>query len=243
MSLIKNSAWNIGAVLLPAIVAFPVLGIISRKLGIEAFGVFTLIYALLGFASLLDMGISRALVRAISISRYDLHCVKSYLLTASVTVVIIGSFFGVSLYLGREVVATFLNVTDSNFDSVVTSLSLASIAIPLLLLSLVWQSFLEGVERFQELSIIKIIMNTLISLFPLIAIMVEQSIVYAVLGVLVARFISLLVFYAYTSREFKDINSVIFDVDKLKTLSKFGGWLTVSNIISPMMNYFDRFLH
>lgn len=33
-----------------------------------------------------------------------------------------------------------------------------------------------------------------------------------------------------------------FDINTLKRLISFGGWITVSNIISPIMAYFDRFI-
>lgn len=43
-------------------------GFIARSLGLEKFGLFTLAYALVGYAGIFDMGLSRAVIRAIAIN-------------------------------------------------------------------------------------------------------------------------------------------------------------------------------
>ncbi len=64
MSMIKNSTWNILGVVIPSAIALPTMGVLSRLLGVEQFGLFTLAFAIVGYATLFDAGLSRAVIRA-----------------------------------------------------------------------------------------------------------------------------------------------------------------------------------
>lgn len=243
MSIIKDSAWNIIAIVIPTLVALPVLGILARMLGVELFGIFTLIFAILGYASVFDMGLSRALVRSISINRNSNVDIKEYLFTSSITVLLIGFIVSLVIFLFKVNIASLLNVSELIYADVVNCLQLISFVIPFLLLNIVWQSYLEGLERFKELSVLKVITNILLSVIPLLFLFIKNSIVFAVAGLALARLISFLVFYFYAYCELKQYYYYsLFNKCKLKELFKFGSWLTVSNVISPMMVYFDRFV-
>ena len=59
------------------------------------------------------------------------------------------------------------------------------------------------------------------------------------MGLLVARFLSLLLIKLYC-RDFS--SNFKFHHYVFKRLISFGGWVAVSNFISPIMSYFDRFI-
>lgn len=245
MSVIKNSYWNILAIIIPTAVAIPALGLLARLLGVESFGVFTLMFAFLGYASLFDMGLSRALVRSISINRASPTDIKEFLLVASILVCGIACLIGIFIYLFKNQIVEVFNVTPNVGIDVLKSLNYVSFSLPFLLLNIVWQSYLEGLERFKELSLLKVIANILVSIAPVLFVYLQSSIVMAVVGLLLARVVSFLIFYIYVSLELSKniITSVkYFNKVKLRELFKFGGWLTISNLISPMMVYFDRFV-
>ncbi len=52
--MIKNSTWNILGVVIPSAIALPTMGVLSRLLGVEQFGLFTLAFAIVGYATLFD---------------------------------------------------------------------------------------------------------------------------------------------------------------------------------------------
>ncbi|ELI9684351.1 flippase [Vibrio vulnificus] len=243
MSIIKDSAWNIAAIVIPTLVALPVLGMLARMLDVEPFGIFTLIFAILGYASVFDMGLSRALVRSISINRNSSVDIKEYLFTSSITVISIGCIVSLAIFQFKANIASLLNVTGFIYSDVINCLLWVSFVVPFLLLNIVWQSYLEGLERFKELSILKVATSILLSVMPLLFIFIKNTLVFAVLGLVFARLISFLVFYLYAFRELKGYSHYqFFNKVKLEELFRFGSWLTISNIISPMMVYFDRFV-
>lgn len=71
MSIIRNSVWNIAGYIVPAVITIPALGILGRVLGAETFGIFTLALAIVGYASIFDVGLSRAVIREVSLFRED----------------------------------------------------------------------------------------------------------------------------------------------------------------------------
>jgi len=242
MSLVKNSMWNILAVVLPTAIAIPSLGIIARSLGVELFGIFTLIFALVGYANIFDIGLSRAVVRAISLERGSINKIKKILFTASSVVLFVGSTASLLLYVFSFKLVILLNISIAYQKEVVFCFELMSFVIPVFLLNLVWLSYLEGLERFKELSIIRIMGNTLLSLLPLIGILISPNISSAVIGLLSARFITLLISVFYSKKELEHVSVPVFNYHVFRSLIHFGSWITVSNIISPIMTYFDRFI-
>jgi len=68
LSIFKNSFWNFFGQAAPfgvAIVVFPGL---ARNLGLERFGVLSLAWAMIGYVSLFDFGLGRALTQLVSVS-------------------------------------------------------------------------------------------------------------------------------------------------------------------------------
>lgn len=90
MSLIKNSSWNIVGYAIPAIFAIPALGFIARSLGTELFGVFTLALAIVGYASIFDAGLTRAVTREIALCTNGEENKKKY----NINIVMLLAHFG-----------------------------------------------------------------------------------------------------------------------------------------------------
>jgi O-antigen/teichoic acid export membrane protein len=144
MPLIKNSIWNILAVIIPTIIAIPVLGVLARKLGIELFGVFTLVFALMGYASIFDAGFSRAVVREIALERKSPLVIKNVLFTASTFIFLLGLLAALLLFFFSSGLTLLLNVSNVYYEDVTYSLKLVSFIIPVFLFTLIWLSYLEG---------------------------------------------------------------------------------------------------
>ncbi len=66
MSLRRNTLWNLAGNGLPLIAAAVAIPFTLHQLGNEAFGVLTLIWALIGYFSLFDMGVGKALTYELS---------------------------------------------------------------------------------------------------------------------------------------------------------------------------------
>ena len=241
MSLIKNSFYNIVGFAIPTLVAIPCLGIMSRWLSVEEFGIFILSFSLLGYASIFDGGLSRAVTREIAIFRdNELEKVK-ILANANLLISIFSLIASILLYIFSGNIASLLNTSPLYLDSVIISIKLLSLAIPFYLLNLIWLGYLEGVEDFLIVNFQKTIGNTLIILFPLFFCFFEKNLIYAVSGILVGRIISLIVTFIICNKIIMRARCE-FNKYVVIRLFKFGGWITISNIVSPIMVYMDKFI-
>jgi len=241
MSIIKNSIWNIGGYIIPAIVTVPALGIMGRYLGAELFGVFTLALAVVGYASIFDAGLTRAVIREISIFREDHHERLRIISTSTTIILILGLFAASLLFFFSDSITTILKISEILHSEVNGSLKILSLSIPLFLITQIWLSILEGEEKFAILNIYKTITGTCIALLPALFTIINPTLQFAIIGLVLSRFICfvLTLFLCW-----KDITSAKLSIHRetIKRLFMFGGWITVSNIISPVMAYFDRFI-
>lgn len=240
MKLIKNSILNIGGIVIPMLVAIPSMGFVARMLGIERFGIFTIFFTIIGYAGVFDVGISRAVIRMIALSRHNKTKMKEIINTALVAMFFLSIIAAVLIFINSGLIIDLLKVSMENRLDSVLSLCLLSIGIMPLMLTQVLNSYLEGVEEFRSINIQKIVATIIMSVLPLLLLLISNKLSMATLGVVIARYIAL--FIAYLS-----VNNLFFkfvrpSLETFKELISFGGWLTVSNIISPIMVNFDRFI-
>ena len=95
MKIAKNSFFNIAGYIIPGILSIPILGYMARELGIEEFGLFTIILALVGYASIFDVGITRSVIREIAIFKNNEEEVLKIISTSALLVLILGVAAGV----------------------------------------------------------------------------------------------------------------------------------------------------
>lgn len=241
MSLIKNSMWNLGGYVIPSLIIIPSLGYLARVLGPELFGIYTIAIAIVGYAGIFDVGISRAIIREIALFRNDLHERKKIISTASVFILTFSSVCMILLYLNMGELVRLLNVSDKYFSEVLSSLKLLLLTIPFFLVNQLWLSILEGDEKFANINLQRTISSSMIAGLPAVFVIFMHSLYSAILGLVIARLLSLLITYLVVLHSKIELGFT-FHKDTFKRLIFFGGWITVSNIISPVMVYFDRFI-
>ncbi|MDF5932884.1 oligosaccharide flippase family protein [Pseudomonas aeruginosa] len=229
-------------VLIPSLAALPAIGYLARVLGVENFGLLTLSFAIIGYASIFDLGLSRAVIREVALSSDKGSEVNRAVGTSSVVVTIAGFTCALLLYFNSERLASSLGVTAGNWPDVVLGLNYLSFAIVPLLLSTVWFSFLEGRGDFRNLNFLKIISGLAVAIIPAAWVWIsgDERFSVAMLGLVASRIFVMLLAYVFCVLPF-GLRVHVFDYFTFKRLINYGGWITVSNFISPVMVYFDRF--
>jgi O-antigen/teichoic acid export membrane protein len=69
MSLRRNILWNLAGAGLPLLAGAALIPFLVRESGIEVFGILTLVWALIGYFSLFDFGLGRALTQQVAQER------------------------------------------------------------------------------------------------------------------------------------------------------------------------------
>ncbi|HFK4065136.1 TPA: flippase [Kluyvera ascorbata] len=241
MSIIKNSIWNLIGYVIPSLIAIPALGYMARKLGPELFGIYTIAIAVVGYAGIFDMGLTRAITREIAIYRTNWDERKKIVASATLFLLTLSILGGFIVLIFSSSIVHFLNISATDFSDINNSFKLLAFSIPLFLLNQLWIAILEGDEKFKVVNIQKSFSSTFIAGMPALFVIYNGTLLSAVAGLVVSRIISLLIAFVLVRKEIMQ-SGMQPDVKTLKRLIFFGGWITVSNIISPAMVYFDRFI-
>jgi O-antigen/teichoic acid export membrane protein len=117
------------------------------------------------------------------------------------------------------------------------------LAVPMATLSGVLTGALQGRERFLELNLISVSGTVLFQLLPLASAMFWGADLGVLLpAALFARLLTLLFLYGRCRRQIFQGHPVTFVRAQAGQLLRFGGWVTVTSFVGPMMVILDRFI-
>lgn len=243
--LVKDSLFNflgLGAPLVAAVFAIPIL---IRELGGERFGLLTLIWAVVSYFGLFDLGLGRAMTQrtALALSSGRREEVVPVL------------WSGMSLLVGLGIVAgtVMIGLVDQGVAAVKSIPDIAeakragyamAFAMPFIIGTSGLRGALEGQSAFRLVNLIRLPMGLFTFLGPLVTIALGFRGLDQICYVLVAG--RVLGFAAHAVGVWTSLAT--FDRrleirrDFLRHLAVSGGWLSVSNVVSPFMGYFDRFV-
>lgn len=248
MSILRNSAWNVAGVIVPTLFAIPALAVYARVLGVELLGLLTLTFAIVGYATSFDFGLSRALIREVAINDGDPVAIRTLMGTAAVAVGAISLLLAAVVAVGVPTLVEYLKVSEVNRDDTTAALYWLCASIPPYLLSLVATSYFEGGERFAAVNLIRTSSAAMNAVAGVAFVLAVPTLTAVLAALCLTRWIACVAtFYVYgneinagSGRRALDIAR--FDRRALGTLVRYGSWLTVSNVIGPIMVYFDRFV-
>ncbi len=243
--LLRNVVMNFAGQGLPMIVALFAIPILIKSLGIDRFGVLTLIWVVVGYFSLFDIGLGRTLTKLVAenIGKGQEKKIPSLIGTA---LMLMGgvSLVGVILllFLTPWLVNPILNIPGFlRYEASVVFYILA-FSIPIVITTTGLRGILEAYQRFDIVNAIRIPMGLFTFLGPLAVLPFSKSLVAVVsvlvLGRMIACIVHLICCFFILPRLKKDI-----DIERslIRPMISFGGWLTVSNIVGPLLLYADRF--
>lgn len=228
--------------MLIGIVAIPY---IYEHIGVERIGVLTIIWALIGYFSIFDFGLGRAITQRIA-SLGPQHS-EERKKTIATTGVFLTLLIGV---VGSLVGLTALELTGvrwinsaTHLDSEIrSSLFLACIAIPATTATAGLRGVLEGEQKFKAINLLKIILGLSNFLGPMASIALFGPMLEYIVGALVVfRYVILGAHHFYAKHALGN-SAENLSRKETKQLFQFGGWMTLANIISPLMVVADRFV-
>jgi O-antigen/teichoic acid export membrane protein len=243
--LARNAVWNLlglGAPLLVAVVAIPPL---VRGLGSVRFGLLALSWALIGYSSLFDLGLGRALTRLVAEgSERGLEKDLSVIVWSALVLLAGFGLAGAAILgLAAAPLTSLLRVPPELHSEAVACFLMAAAMIPLVTLTAGLRGILEARRRFAGLSVLRALAGVLTFVAPLVAIHVTPSLPSALAALGVVRLASLAAHVALCAEyRFGLLAERRFAPSVTWPLFQFGGWLTISGLLSPLMVYADRFL-
>lgn len=243
--LIKNIGFNFiihGITVIAALVAVPH---IIRAIGVERFGVLTIMWSVIGYSSLLDLGLGRALTQVVSrklgAGRED---EVATVVWTSLSVILVLSLLAAGLMLlASETIVRLIRVSPKDFGEVLCSMRLLSLSLPFLIIIMGLKGVLESYQKFNITSVLRLPVLFFNYMAPLMIFPFTKSLFVLILVLVIGRIITAFGYLATVARLVPNFhNSRKFCRKQLMLLINVGRWTTISNLISPLMSYMDRFL-
>lgn len=230
---------------LPLLAAIAAIPFLLAALGTERFGLLSLVWILVGYFSFFDLGLGRSLTKMVAELRgsgreADLPSLCS---TGVAIVAVVGMAGGLLAAAALPWVDLWVDRPSGTLrEEARFSLLLVAVGVPLVVSTTALRGILEGFMHFRLLSAIRAPAGVLLFVAPCIGAFLSPRLDVAVCALLIGR---ILVLFAHLLPCQRVVRLSIKAIDHhrwARPMLHFGGWLTVSNIVGPVIVNLDRFL-
>ena len=242
----RNAALNLLGQVIPLLVGLVAIPYTIRGLGTVKFGVYVVAITVLYYSNLFDLGLTRATNKFVAgyLGRGEAHELSAFLSVAlsSETVAGLG---GLALAASLVPILTgrVVKIPSAEIAEAAKAFWILFLAVPLMLLAGIFRSVLEAAQRFELINCVSIPAAILNLLIPLIGLWAGFGLAGIMVLLVVAALAVMLVYRALCYRVFPNLRlKVSFDRKTVRRLLGFGLWVSVSNVLSPLLDYMDRFL-
>lgn len=245
--LARNTLYSLVGQCAPLLVAIFAIPLLIKGLGTDRFGLLTLAWMVISYFSLFDLGLGRALTQLVAekLGTGQDKQIPPLVWTSLLLMLVMGLVGALVVgLLSPWLTYKILKIPEALQRETLYSLWLLAVSIPVVTNTAGLRGILEAKQRFDLVSAVRIPMGVLMFLGPLPVLPFFPKNLFAVVAVLVV--IRLAVWLAYLLLCFSVMpalrNEVVLEPSAIGPLLRFGSWMTVTNIISPLMVYIDRLL-
>lgn len=236
--------WNFIGTFTPMIAAVVSIPMLIEEMGNARFGVLTISWMVVGYFSLFDLGLGRALTKVVAekIATQKEIEVPEIAYTALVLLVFLGLLGGGCIAISTpQLINGVLEIPAELKAETMTAFYYLAASIPVVVLATGLRGILEGYQRFGLVNLIRLPVGIFTFVAPLIVLPYSESIADIVLALVLVRLTSLLIFiFVYVAHY--PVFGLTYKINLVytKELLSYGGWMTVSHIIGPLLLYFGR---
>ncbi len=228
------------SLILPLLMAAYSIPYIIQKLGVGQFGLLTLVWSIFGYFSFFDFGISKTLTKRVAES--EIGSTESAIATRIGLVLLLG--LGViSGLLIAVCFPLFLNfVKIDGVQELLPVIPWLAFGMPLLMLGSGLRGVLEGLGNFSSPALARIILGVITFGLPVPLLSIWPALDVLVISLVAGRALTILT-QACACRSLLlmalRVNGTCADIRRILRLSS---WMMLSNLVSPLMMYADRFI-
>jgi len=243
--LTRNWILNLAGWIVPLSVALVAIPYVVRGLGAERFGVLSIASALLGYFGIFDLGLGRATTKFVAeaLARRESERLPQVVWTslwAQALFGLVGTLITVSFV--PIAVDRYLRISPALVRDTRISLIVLSTSLTVVLIGNALRGVLEAGQMFDIVNYVKVPTNTSMFLLPAIGVFFHLSLPGIVWLLVGARVVATISYLAACLRYFPSLRGQYLPHrNSMRPLLVYGGWVTVSNFITPLLAYIDRF--
>lgn len=244
-SIAKNTIYNLLGYGIPILFALVLIPPLVTGLGKERFGIMNLIWIIIGYFSFLDFGIGRSLTKVISekIGQNKSDQIPIIFWTALILMFSISLVVAlISIFFVPSLLNQFLNISTELKPETYKAFYAVSLSIPLIATTAGLRGVLEAYQQFFAVNFIRIVLGIFTFLGPLMVLFITDSLFWIVIFLIFVRIVICFSYFILCLRVNTQLKKEFgFNFNSFKPALKFSIWISLSNIIGPIILYSDRF--
>lgn len=244
MSIRRNTAYNLLGSVIPLAVSLVTIPIYLGLIGEARYGVLAIAWLLLGYFGLFDLGLGRATAQSIAVLRDSAAAERARTFWTALAMNLgLGVIGGLLIWpIAAYFFGHVFKVDEALRPEIQDAVPWLMLAVPMATVSGVFSGALQGRERFLELNLISVSGTAVFQLLPLAVAALGYVNLSALLpAALFARLVTLLLL-AWRCQDLTRGHRATIKLARARQLLRFGGWVTVSAFVGPMMVVLDRFI-
>jgi O-antigen/teichoic acid export membrane protein len=244
--LFRSTLWNLVGLVSPLLVAFFSIPLLIKGLGTDRFGVLSIAWIVISYFSLFDLGLGRAMTKLVAdkLGSGEEEEIPPLVWTSLILMLILGVVGALVVSLiSPWLVEDMLKIPEAIRAETLAAFYLSAASLPVVISTTGLRGLLEAKQRFDLANALRIPMGVFTFVGPLMVLPFSQSLLWTMVVLLVGRVAAWLAHFWLCLQVMPALlKGVQVNPELLGPLMKFGGWMTVTNIVGPLMAYSDRFL-
>lgn len=231
--------------IIPGLAMILTVPLYIRTIGDARYGVLTLVWLLIGYFGVFDLGFGRALTNRLAELPPQASAQRQQAFWTGLTLSLLAGLAGGILLFGMAY--GFLwghpSLAPLLKQETMPALPWAIVALPLATTLSVLSGALIGQKAFMSLNIGQIVGNLLFQLLPLaMALMFRPSLSTLIPAALLGRSSSLVLLAYFCRKQGLLSGYPQFSRPEIRHLLRYGGWVTVTALAGPLLTVVDRFV-
>lgn len=244
--LARNIIWNMLGVGLPTLAAVLAIPPLAGTLGEARFGLLSLAWMFIGYFTIFDLGLSLALTKIVSarIASQRSDSLTTLVGTALLAATLVAILSAAAVWLSApRLVTQIMNVPAALHGEALGVVYVLALSVPFVIIGSVLRGVLEAFQRFDLVNLVRLANGLYLFLGPLLVLPWTHDMPILVAVLAAGKAVSTLVFTVFCLRLIPGLRRGLpWRAAELRELFLFGGWITLGNIIGPILTYTDQFM-
>ena len=240
-----NFLFNVAGMVLPLAAALITVPIYITQIGAARYGILSVVWILLGYFGFLDFGLSRASANALArLGDAPARERAPVLMTALWLNLALGLAGGVVLFLvSSTLLARFAHLPPELSGEIADAMPWIACMLPVALVSGVGAGAIESRERFLTANVMTTFGGVLGQVAPVVcAVLIGPSLSVVIPAAFLSRLVSTMLIWAIVLRIERPVHWSSFDRSRVRDLIGYGAWVSVTSMISPLLETLDQVL-
>lgn len=237
-------AWNGAAALVPLLAAVACVPVLVQTLGATGFGMVGLVWGVVGYASILDLGVSQALTLQVCFDLKSRRDSNARIVSALALLMLLSTAVAAIIFQLADPIAAFFSARETApVDGFAAALRAMALCLPFSVLFPALAGVFDAHENFKEISLLKSAQSLATYGAAIAAALLLGTVESVIHSTLVVRVIATLTAFVRCQRRgYLSLRRAGPELNALRELLSTGGWLFINNLTSQAIFQSDRWM-